>query len=472
MKKALTLFTALYSLTAFAQYPTQNVTLLSTWDSTQIPSESFYGIRYNGIWGWVDPQDNREYAIIGSTEGTHIIDVTNPSSPVQRDFVPGRRNQCIWREYKTYQNYLYAVSDDSPPNSLQIINLSYLPDSVSVVHDNNTILERSHTIFIDGNKLHCGIPRGGVIGGTGKMAVFDLTNPTAPTLLRKVETDYPGSDYVHDMYVRNDTVYASSSYAGLFIYKYNTTGNTYNLLASLTTYLDQGYNHSSALTADGNTLIFCDEVPVNMSVKALDVSNLSNLTVTDYFKSTPSTIATPHNPFIRAGDNTRVIIAYYQDGVQIFDISNPSNVVRTGFIDTNPTDCPSCPNPSYSGCWGAYVDLPSGIIIASDMQNGLFVIDASGALVSGGNNIAGTGNSVNIFPNPSSGSFQVTVDLRSEDELAYEIHDISGRLVASQKQFFAQGKTNFQVEAGLEAGVYFLTISGSSFTYTEKLVRQ
>src|ERR1051325_225550 len=98
------------SLGAFAQYPSQNITMLDQWDSTQIPQETTYHIRYNGIWGWHNPVDNREYAIIGSTEGTHFVDVTNPTNVVQRDFVPGRRAQCIWREYKTYQNYCYMVS--------------------------------------------------------------------------------------------------------------------------------------------------------------------------------------------------------------------------------------------------------------------------------------------------------------------------------------------------------------------------
>jgi len=479
MKKIFTLLALAFSLNAFAQYPTLNVTLLSVWDSIQIPAEPVYAIRYNGIWGWVDPQDNKEYAIIGSSEGTHFIDISNPTTPIQRDFVAGRRNQCIWREYKTYQNYCYMVSDDGTPNSMQIIDMSYLPDSVSVVHDNNNIISRAHTLFIDGTNLYFGIPKGPAVGGQSKMAVFSLANPILPTFIRNIESDDPGADYVHDMFVRNDTIYASESYSGMHIYRW--TGTAFAPLATITTYLDQGYNHSSALTGDGNTLIFCDEVPVNMQVKSLDVSNLGNLTVVDYFKSTLTTTATPHNPFIRVGDNSRAIIAYYSDGVQFFDISNPANVFRTGFIDTDPNDCPSCPSAAYQGCWGAYVDLPSGLIIASDMQRGLFVIDANGALTTTPQCDCGVPPVLTVGPNPSTNDFTLTVSGNISENVVYEVYDVTGRIIETGSFTTTQGtsccgtySSGSKVinAASYSDGVYFVTVKGNDFSVTQKLIKQ
>src|ERR1051325_3177142 len=460
------------SLGAFAQYPSQNITMLDQWDSTQIPQETTYHIRYNGIWGWHNPVDNREYAIIGSTEGTHFVDVTNPTNVVQRDVVPGRRAQCIWREYKTYQNYCYMVSDDQLPNSMQIIDMGYLPDSVHVVYDDNAIISRSHTLFIDGNKLYFGIPKGNGVGGTSELAVFSLANPELPSFLRKIEQDnIPGLDNSHDMFVRNDTVYASMSYTGLFMFKYNSN-NTFSLIGSLTSYPNQGYNHSSALTQDGKLLIFCDEVPTGLPIKALDVQNFSNLTILSQFRSTTNSTATPHNPFIRANDNSRLIQAYYQDGVQIFDISNPSNVVRTGYFDTNPTDCPSCPNPSYSGCWGAYVDLPSGIILASDMQNGFFVLDASNALTPHHENSAYV-FLVSVFPNPSDAQFNISLKMKKADRIHYEVMDLTGRVVLSGEQQVNAGTGLIALDAAsLAGGIYMLKVSARDFTHSQKLVKQ
>jgi len=464
---------AFCNLQSFAQFSSQNITLLSQWDNPATISEPYYDIRYNSVWGWVDTQDNKEYAIIGSTDGTYFIDVTIPTAPVVRDYVAGRRDSCIWREYKTYQTYLYAVSDDGAPNSLQIINMSYLPDSVHVEYDLNTLVSRSHSIFID--EANANMYLNSVYlpanGGHSNMAVFSLANPISPVLLRRLEQDYPSNDNVHDSYVRNDTCYASSSYGGLIIYKLNPS-NTLTEIGSLSNYEPGGaYNHNSALTADSKTLIFADEVPVNLTVKSVDVSNFSNLTIVDNFRSTPTTTATPHNVFIPNGSNTRSVIAYYQDGVQIFDISNPSNVTRTGFFDTAPSDCPTCPNPNYSGCWGVYVDLPSGIILASDMQDGLFVLDASAAMV-GVEPIVPTDIAVDVYPNPFTNDFQINLSLVTAEKISYELSDVLGKTILKKDINVSAGNTILFIDGkSLSAGAYMLSVKGEDVSLTKKLIK-
>src|SRR2546423_9406293 len=102
---------------AFAQYAHNNISLLSQFDDVSVLAEPTYGIRYQGCWGWKNPADGREYAIIGSTFGTYFIEVTDPSNPVQRAYVAGRHQYCIWHEYKSYDKYCYILSDDSPNNS-------------------------------------------------------------------------------------------------------------------------------------------------------------------------------------------------------------------------------------------------------------------------------------------------------------------------------------------------------------------
>lgn len=397
----LIMLTSFYCAKAQTVYDAQNISLLSNWDDPSVAAEPFYGIRYNGIWGWADSSGN-EYALIGATSGVYFVNVTNPSVPVLSDFVPGRRSGCIWREIKTYSHYAYLISDDNSPNSFQIVDLQYLPDSVSVVYDSNTLFERAHTLFVDGDKLYCGIVKGGQFTSTSAMAVFDLSaNPVLPVFLRSINTDFPAlltNNQVHDMYVRNDTVYASAAYDGLFIFKYNRSANDFTLLSSLTSYPQQGYNHSSALTDDGHTLVFMDEVPNGLAVKVLDVTDLSNLNITALFQS--NTGPTPHNPFIVGNI---CYIAYYQDGLQVYDVSSPANPIRLGYFDTHfqtPMGGPY-PSPAYQGAWGAFPYLPSGRVLVSDMQNGLYVLDASG--LSG---LSSPGNAglfqLQIFPNPLS----------------------------------------------------------------------
>ncbi|MBI2966832.1 MAG: choice-of-anchor B family protein [Bacteroidetes bacterium] len=456
------------SFPAFSQpYNSQNITLFAKWDTSITIAEPTYGIRYNSVWGWVDPQDNREYAIIGSTDGTYFIEVTDPSNPAVRDYVAGRRDSCIWREYKTYQNYCYMVSDDNSPNSMQIYDLSPLPDSVQIVHDADTIIKRAHTLFVDGDKMYFAIPKT-ISYGISVMAVYSLADPIAPALLRKLDDDFPGSDYVHDMFVRNDTVFASSSYSGLFVYKYNTGSNNFTLLGTLTSYFDQGYNHSSAWTPDGKTLIMTDEVPEGLSVKIADVSDLTDITVVANYYSHPG--ATPHNPFVIG--NRWAVIAYYQDGLYILDISNPASTVMSGFFDTHPQngDNNGYPSPAYMGNWGAYVDLPSGTILASDMQNGLFVLNASDALVGGVEELEKM--TLEIFSNPSAKHFLLSLLLPTEQEIHYTLSDLKGKILFEKRQEFRKGNSIVRIPVhGCSAGIYFLKISGKDGIAVKKIVK-
>src|SRR5687768_15897079 len=120
MKKLFFALCCIYFSNLHAQeYAHQNVELLSRWDDTTIVTLSAVDSRYSGIWGYA--ANGREYAILGAENGTHIIDITNPYRPVRVARIYGRRNGCTWREYKVYQHYMYMVSDDPTPNSLQIV---------------------------------------------------------------------------------------------------------------------------------------------------------------------------------------------------------------------------------------------------------------------------------------------------------------------------------------------------------------
>lgn len=462
-------FTATINLSA--QYSSQNISFVGQWYNPAQPAEPVYGIKYNSVWAWVDTADSfREYAILGSGLGTHIIDISTPSAPVEVDFVAGRRDECIWREYKTYGKYLYAISDDAVPNSFQIIDLSYLPDSVHVVHDDTTIFERGHTLFVDGDKLYIGSAKEHIPGGVYSMAVYSLANPEAPTLLRALNQDSPGIMWVHDMLVRNDTVYASCGYDGLYFFKYNVGTNNFTTLNSLTSYVDQGYNHSSALTPNGHTLVFCDEVPNDLAVKILDVTDITNVNMMDTVKSNEG--ATAHNPYLW-GTN-RAVIAYYQDGLQIFDISNPSSVTRTGYFDTDTLHGLNDGYPTshtYHGAWGAYIDLPSGLFLVSDMQNGLFVLDANLAL--GVNESTITENNISIFPNPTSNNVSISIKLTQSEDLVFEMFDITGKKLFSKKENIGAGNTTKSVHLEqYTSGMYILKITGKDINYSQKVIKK
>lgn len=341
------------------------MTLLSNWDDNTLPSNG--GLVYNEIWGWYDDTKDREYAIIGSLARTYFIDITDPYNPVVADSVEGGHNNCIHRDYKTYGKYCYAVADEGSGSTLQIIDMSYLPDSVHKVYDSNQFFRRSHNIFIDtvAGRLYavgCNTQWTGVI-------ILDIkTNPTQPTVL----LDSSLGNYTHDLYVINDTGYLNNGSSGLKVWDF-TNASSPVAIGQLPSYAQSGYNHSCWRTEDGKHLVMCDETH-NKACKVVDVQTPSNMSVISFFKSMlmfpNDTTSIPHNPLV-AGDYA--CVSYYHDGVQIFDISDPLNPTQFAWYDT---DNISTNYGGYHGCWGVYPYLPSGTIIASDTRNGLFCLRA------------------------------------------------------------------------------------------------
>jgi choice-of-anchor B domain-containing protein len=456
----LLLFTTLISGNLIAQYNSEHINLFSTWKDTSLDHTKL-DANYNSVWGWHDQEKKREYAIVGGINGTYFIEVTNPETPLFRAYVKGKKNNCIWREFKTYGHYAYLVSDDAPHNSFQIVDMSYLPDSVHLVHDSNDIFQTAHTLYIDGDILYCAHVR--TKDGTyHPMAAYSLADPKNPVLLRSLSQDYPSINMVHDMFVRNDTIYASAGFQGLFILKFNAD-KKFELLGSITGYIGAGYNHSSWLTPDGKTLVFCDEVPEALPVRIADVSDITDIKITADFVSNQG--ATAHNPYI-VGDK-HLVVAYYQDGVQIYDISNPAKPIRTGYFDTHPQNEKSyTPGSNYNGCWGAYPFLPSGILLASDRQNGLFILDA-------GFNAAVKPKEFifKIYPNP----FTELITIQLPDTagiIQVKCFDYTGKTVYTNTvNLDGLNLFDIRLPQNLNAGIYFINISGLGLNLHKKILK-
>lgn len=468
MKKLYFLLFALSPLVINAQYASQNVNMVGHWFNPSQPAEPTYGIKYQGVWGWKQQSTGKEYAILGASDGTYFIDVSNPATPVVCDYVPATHGDLIWHEIKSYQNYCYIVSDDAAPNSFIIADMSYLPDSVHIVKNDNVLFERCHTIYVDGDKLY-----GGAVTGVGSsflysMAVYDLSvDPANPTLIRTLNQDYPSINYAHDMFVRNDTIYASCGYQGLHIYKLDSM---FHEIGVLTSYPEQGYNHSSFLTSNGNTLIFMDEVPAGKAIKSLDVSNMSNLTINEVFRSNLGN--TPHNPYILGNDI--LVAANYTDGIQIFNMSNPSGIYCSGYFDTDTiVNYPTYPTSmTYHGCWGAYTDLPSGLVLAADMQNGLYVLDITAAMTNT-QTVATPAISAVAYPNPFNADFYINLSTTKSQSLTWSVYDITGKVVLSATENVPGGPILLEIPAAdLAKGMYNVVIESEELHSSVKLVKE
>ncbi len=380
MKKLL-LSLALVSLFCFAKaqgpYPSSNINLIGF---TNPETVSASGVKYSGCWGYNQTAKNKEYAVVGSSRGTYFIDITAPATPTVCDYVAGMSSPGVWREVNVYGDFAYVVSDNSPPNSFQIIDMSYLPDSVHVVHNSNSVyFERGHQVYVDVNTAKLYVAGIRLVGGTSvNMRVYSLATPSAPVLLRTLSQDYPSITYVHDMHVRNDTVFAFAGNSGMYAYKL-TAGNTFTALGSLTGYVDAGYCHAGSITKDGKTMIMCDEVPTGLRIKKNDITNLGSMSVSSAFEPTSNSQYVAHNPYVIG--NKYALVSCYQDGLYLYDISAAGTPTIAGYFDTYPQGGISASNnygsSSYDGNWGAYPYFKSGLILACDMQNGVFILGAT-----------------------------------------------------------------------------------------------
>lgn len=460
----------------------QEANLLGTWSDEEIMGSSAYDNAYNEIWGVA--AGGKEYAIIGSTQGTHFIDVTDPSQPEEAFFVPGadQGGSIIHRDYHDYNGYLYAVCDEGS-SSLQIIDLTQLPDTVTVVYDEPTLIRRAHNIFIDtAQAVLYAFATTSTTTGYAALATFDLSNPVAPEYIGK--HNYFGgltAGHVHDGYVRNGLAYLNCGYDGFAIVDFRDIDEP-QTLSILTTYPGAGYNHSGWATDDCGYYYMADENH-GIDIKVVDVHNPCEAEVVGTFDAgidAPTSIT--HNQIVACG---YLYVSYYYDGLRVYDISDPANPEQVLFYDTS-----SEPDAfSYKGAWGIYPLLPSGNILVSDMQEGLFVFEGMGdncaaiqevedcnidCNLSTATDEALTTAELTVYPTPTTGHLNVNITLtESQNRVKWTLVDIAGRTVQRfmQSDLMAGEHTfTFALDANLENGFYLLQTSNESFQRSEKII--
>jgi len=318
--------------------------------SNQMELVGFWNDRgtYGDIWGYVDPGTNREYALLcARNDGVSIIDI-DADPPVEVGFIPAPYPGSDSKDVKIYDHYAMVVNEG---DDVQIVDIADVTNPVQV----STFTPDgggSHNCLVDGHWLY-------VVGnhGTGGLEIVDLTNPLAPTEVGNFQPYY-----YHDLDIRNDTLYACGIYGdGLDVL--DVSNKTSPSLITTFNYTGSGI-HNCELSEDGKYLFQGDEIGSSGNwTRVWDVSNLASVSKATDIITDPDAVV--HNCYIK-GD--LLFIAHYTEGVHVFDVSDPSSPVQVAYYDTfQPAEY------GYSGCWSVYPYLPSGRIIASDMQTGLYV---------------------------------------------------------------------------------------------------
>jgi choice-of-anchor B domain-containing protein len=402
------------------------------------------GLDYADVWGYAAP-DGREYALMGVTGGTVIIDISDPSNPVEVEFIIGPNAPPYeWRDIKTHLNYAYIVTEGSGLGSgMQIVDLSSLPNSASLVKTFKSTFTTSHNIYIDNGYAY-------VVGtsGGGGMHILDLSDPVNP-----VQTAYyGGSGYIHDVYVLDDTAYVSGA-------------DTYDLVdvsdksnpqrISQSAALPGIYAHSGWLTTDKRYFYATDEFNQrDLMVWDLQDRTTWELIVPNWQMPGNSAI---HNVFIK---DDYAHISYYADGYVVLDISSPTNPTFAGQYDTY-----TGTGGSYTGAWGVYPYLPSGYIIVSDMVTGLYVLKFDTPTSVKNENLPLLFSLKQNYPNPFNPSTNIEFTLPESGMVTLKVFNIIGEEVAVLLiEFMEAGSRTINFSAiGLPAGIYFARLTSGDY---------
>ena len=325
----------------------------------------------NDCWGYTSPS-GREYAIMGTTSQTTFVEITNPGAPVVVDSVNGPSS--TWRDIKTYQNRAYVVSEAG--SGIQVINMANIDNgSVNLeatITGNGT--DATHNIAIDETSGF--LYRSG--GGSNGLRIYSLANPANPVFVGEWNTRY-----VHDVQI---VTYTSGPFAGREIAYccsgFNGGGTDTGLsvvdvtnksnptVISQIAYPSREYSHQGWLSEDRTRFYLGDELDEGNSVSVttthvFNTSDPANVSYIGAFDNGDAAIG--HNMY---SHNGKLFQANYTSGLRVFDIdANPNSPAEVAFFDTAPTSS----SASFNGLWSCYPYFPSGTVIGSDIESGLFV---------------------------------------------------------------------------------------------------
>jgi choice-of-anchor B domain-containing protein len=319
----------------------------------------------------------KEFALVGNYQGMAIVDVTNPNTPINLQQMIAKSSS--WREIKVYRNYAY-ITTEADSSGLQIVDLAplLLPSPKPAVLVNTYrggdsalyYVRRIHALHIDTAKgfayLYGGVSYLGpnnTIPTNGAIVLDIKTDPINPRFVGKTAEVASNSVYIHDGYVRNDTLFSGNILAGLFsVIDFRDKKNPIVLNTQTT---PTNFNHNSWLTDDSKTLLTTDENQGSY-LAAYDVSNPYNIRYLDKIRTVAENNAIVHNTHII---NDFAVTSWYSEGVTVVDVHRPQNLVQVGQFDTY-----GGTGTAFVGCWGVYPNLPSGNLICSNYTDTLFVL--------------------------------------------------------------------------------------------------
>ena len=356
-------------------YPCHQVDLLSF-----LPLAQIGGGNGNDIWGWTDSGSGREFALMGLTNGTAFVEISDPQNPVYLGHLPAHAADSSWRDIKVYGDHAFIVSE-SVGSGVQVMGLAQLLNVPSppvtfpeTAHFSG--LSTSHNIAINeetGFAYIAGTNNGNCGRGLRFLDVRDPLNPQQVGC-------YGDDGYTHDaqcvIYRGPDSEHRGKeiclAYNEDTLTIIDVSDKASPTQISRTGYLDVHYTHQGWLTEDHAFLLMDDELDerrLGGNTRTL-MWNMADLDQPIFMgKHLGITTSIDHNQYI-VGDYS--FQANYRAGLRVLDISDIANgnLHEVGFFDVFPNN----DSANFSGAWSVYPFFPSGTIIVSGIEQGLFIL--------------------------------------------------------------------------------------------------
>lgn len=351
--------------TARAQYESSNISLYKQFTLADFGNPS----NGNDCWGYVS-ESGREYAIMGLANRVGFVEVTDPANA--RIITTISHNNSLWADIKVYQDYAYVVNESG--GGVQVIDMSNIDNDVVTLVRSVSSPSTSHNLALNPDSGYL-FPVGSNTDNGG-LIMFSLAQPDNPVRVAAWNTSY-----VHDAHV---VTYTSGPYAGKEIafnfcggngiYIVDITNKSNLVTLSQKTYPCLNYCHQGWTSNDRRYLFVDDELDElygcrgTTTTYVFDIQNLSNIQLVNTFTTG---IGVPdHNQYFL---NNLIFQSNYGSGLRVWDVSNIAGPAEIAYFDTYPGGNPL----DFVGNWSNYPYFPSGTVIASDMQRGLFILNVA-----------------------------------------------------------------------------------------------
>lgn len=321
--------------------------------------------RSGSIWGYTDSK-GIEYALLGTELGLRVFSLEDPHNPLVLKFIPAEPS--IWREIKTYGQFAYITTEAK--DGLMVVDLSSPKDSIPYrfirhytdAKGDSVTINTAHTIFIDEEGLIYLAGAGPVGAGFALLAAGN--NPRQPEFLM-----HYSDDYFHEVYATKNRLYSAELFNGVFgIWDISDKLNPKRINDQQTA---KTFSHSVWFETNRPVLYTTDETEAAY-VESWDLSDEYNIKNLGRFRlpKKPDGHPIPHNVFYH---DERLYVSYYTEGVRILDAKYPDKLIEVAWYDTHDEY-----ETGFHGCWNVFPFFKSGICIASDIENGLFVLRYNG----------------------------------------------------------------------------------------------